>query len=98
MEGGLGFVGEGGEEGEGWIGGWKGWWEGGEFENRGGGRDLGGGGGGGGWGGYRDSLGSFPFPFPGLNYNFAWVGVEEVLVLPQTYEMSVVRLVGFWFC
>ena len=27
MEGGLGFVGEGGEEGEGWIGGWKGWWE-----------------------------------------------------------------------
>ena len=37
MEGGLGFVGEGGEEGEGWIGGWKGWWEGGEFENRGGG-------------------------------------------------------------
>ena len=28
MEGGLGFVGEGGEEGEGWVGGWKGFWEG----------------------------------------------------------------------
>ena len=27
MKGGLGFVGEGGEEGEGWIGRWKGWWE-----------------------------------------------------------------------
>ena len=47
---GLGFVGEGGEEGEGWIGGWKRWWEGGEFENRGGGRNLGGGRGGGGLG------------------------------------------------
>ena len=36
----------------------------------------GGGGEGGGWGGDRDSLGSFPFSFPGLNYNFVWVGVE----------------------
>ena len=31
----LGFEGEGGEEGEGWVGRWKGFWEGGEFEDRG---------------------------------------------------------------
>ena len=76
VEGGLGFVGEGGEEGEGWIGGWKGSWEGGQLENRGGSRNLGRGRGRGSWGGDRDSLGSFPFSFPGLNCDFAWVGVE----------------------
>ena len=32
--------GEGGEEGEGWVGRWKGFWEGREFEDRDGGGGL----------------------------------------------------------
>ena len=76
MDGGLGLVGEGGEEGEVWVGGWEGFWEGSEFEDRGRGGGLGRGGRERGWGGDRGSLGSFSFPFPGLKNNFAWVGVE----------------------
>ena len=41
----------------------------GEFDNQGEGGNLGGGGGEGSWGGDRDSLGSFPFPFPELKGN-----------------------------
>ena len=51
MDGRLGFEGERGEEGEGLVGRWKGFWEGREFEDRGGGGGLGGGGRERSWGG-----------------------------------------------
>ena len=71
MDGGLGFVGEGGEEGRDGLVGGRVFGRGGSLKT---GLEVGIWEGG--WGGDRGSLGSFPFSFPGLNNHFAWVGVE----------------------